>query len=71
MSEYSTCRRVECGHTGSLDGPQQNNWATPNLPSGVRYAVQLCDGGGQAAPIQTLDSKLGSQEFDEIDFTIP
>jgi hypothetical protein len=33
--------------------------------------VQLCNGGGQAAPIQTLDSKLGSQEFEEIDSTIP
>lgn len=52
-------------------GIQQNNWATPNLPSGVQYAVQLCNAGVQAAPVQTLDHRLGGQEFEEIDFDLP
>jgi len=52
-------------------GTNQSTWASPNLPSGVRYAVQLCNAGVQVAPIQTLDSRLGEKEFEEIDFYLP
>ena len=52
-------------------GTNQNTWASPNLPSGVRYAVQLCNGTVQAAPVQTLDHRLGEKEFAEADFDLP
>ena len=52
-------------------GTNQSTWASPNLPSGVTYAVQLCNAGVQVAPVQTLDHKLGPKEFEEIDFEIP
>jgi hypothetical protein len=52
-------------------GTNQSTWASPNLPSGVTYAVQVCNAGVQVAPVQTLDHKLGAQEFEEIDFKIP
>jgi hypothetical protein len=38
------------------------------LPSGVQYAVQLCNGTTQLGPIKTTDSKLHSQEFEQVDF---
>jgi hypothetical protein len=41
---------------------------TSLLPSGVQYAVQLCNGASQLGPIKTTDSKLHNQEFEQIDF---
>jgi hypothetical protein len=52
-------------------GIYQNDWSTPKLPSGVTYAVQVCNAGVQVAPVQTLDHKLGAKEFEEIDFNLP
>jgi MBG domain-containing protein/Big-like domain-containing protein/Kelch motif protein/galactose oxidase-like protein len=39
----------------------------PNLPSGVQYAVQLCNGSSQIG-VQRIDSKLRDKEFEQIDF---
>jgi hypothetical protein len=39
----------------------------PNLPSGVQYAAQLCNGSTQLA-LQIIDSKLREKEFEQLDF---
>jgi hypothetical protein len=46
------------------DDPGQTNL----LPSGVQYAVQLCNGATQLGPIKTTDNKLHNQEFEQVDF---
>jgi subtilisin family serine protease len=51
--------------TGMLNDTQgQQNL----LPSGVQYAVQLCNGTAQLGPIKTTDNKLHNQEFEQVDF---
>ena len=39
----------------------------PNLPSGVQYAIQLCNGPTQVG-LKTTDSKLHEKEFEQVDF---
>ncbi len=39
----------------------------PNLPSGMQYAVQLCNGSTPIA-IKTIDSRLSDKEFEQVDF---
>ena len=48
-------------------GTDQHNSNANSLPSGVQYAVQLCDGSTQLG-LTTIDSKLRDQEFEQIDF---
>jgi hypothetical protein len=38
------------------------------LPSGVQYAIQLCNGTTQVGPIKTTENKLRNQEFEQVDF---
>ncbi len=38
------------------------------LPSGVQYAVQLCNGATQVGPIKATENKLHNQEFEQVDF---
>ncbi|MGN6717874.1 MAG: hypothetical protein ACTHLX_10830 [Candidatus Binatia bacterium] len=48
-------------------GADQQNSNANSLPSGVQYAVQLCDGSTQLG-LTSIDSKLREQEFEQIDF---
>ena len=48
-------------------GADQHSSNANSLPSGVQYAVQLCDGSTQLG-LTTIDSKLRDQEFEQIDF---
>jgi hypothetical protein len=50
-------------------GTDSDSMGTTNLlPSGVQYAVQLCNGGTPLGPIKTTDSKLHDKEFVQVDF---
>jgi hypothetical protein len=42
----------------------------PNLPSGVQYAVQLCDTAGNQLGLRTTERKLQEREFEQIDFDL-
>jgi hypothetical protein len=53
----------------SRTGTDQHSASAPSLPSGVKYAVQLCNGVTPLA-VQTLDGRLGDKEFEEIDFDL-
>ena len=53
----------------SRTGTDQHSASAPSLPAGVKYAVQLCNGLTPLA-VQTLDSRLGDKEFEEIDFDV-
>jgi Big-like domain-containing protein/MBG domain-containing protein/Kelch motif protein/galactose oxidase-like protein len=48
-------------------GADQHNSNANSLPSGVQYAVQLCDGSTQLG-LTSMDSKLREQEFEQVDF---
>jgi len=48
-------------------GADQQNSNANSLPSGVQYAVQLCNGSTQLG-LTSIDSKLREQEFEQIDF---
>jgi hypothetical protein len=49
---------------GAYQGPGGAN----DLPDGVRYVVQVCNGGTQLGSLRMLTNKLGKKEFDEEDF---
>ena len=48
---------------GNDQGPGAND-----LPDGIKYVVQVCNGSTQISPLRTLTNKLGKKEFDEEDF---
>ncbi len=53
-------------------GMNQQNSNANSLPSGVQYAVQLCDGSSQnQLGLTSIDSRLRDQEFEQIDFDLP
>ena len=48
-------------------GVSQSSSTAPSLPSGVQYAVQLCNGATQIG-LKTIDSRLREKEFEQVDF---
>ena len=50
-------------------GLSQTNTNAPSLPSGVQYAVQLCNGATQVG-LKSIDSKLRDKEFEQVDFDL-
>jgi hypothetical protein len=51
-------------------GSNQSNMTAPSLPSGVQYAVQLCNGTSQI-DLKTTDNKLRDKELEQVDFELP
>jgi hypothetical protein len=48
-------------------GLNQDDPRAPSLPTGVRYAVQVCDGPNQVA-LRLTENKLHEKEFEQVDF---
>jgi len=51
-------------------GSNQASMTAPSLPSGVQYAVQLCNGSTQVG-LNTTDNRLRDKELEQVDFELP
>jgi Bacterial Ig-like domain (group 3) len=49
-------------------GTDQGTAGANDLPDGVKYIIQICNGNTQVGTLRTLTNKLGKKEFDEEDF---